>query len=396
MKSADKRQFQPKVLHTEIQVKYEEQRRQRQTHWYSVPKYQFKYAFEDLDVTQDACHLILTQLHYAFVGNDIDKSRLETFIKTFIPTFFDLDRDQFDMRMSDIYDATPTNEEVEEDSTADVDVGGTRGRRAANGKKSNLLRGVLGRGKSGRKDELVTGSKESTPDVQSNDEDTPASTGTPNEQPQVDASQHRWLSHPTGGNASADLNVPFKRDNFHLYASLNIYCFFRMFEMLYERLSKIKANEKQVHEDIQRSKILKPAHELRMIDKKPADFFADVSSTASYYHQVVTMCEDVVKSEIEPSHLEETLRRFYMQNGWQLYSFDKMLAAILRFALQILISDNKDKSLDIINLFYRDRKEDETTHQAELTYRKAVEKMTKEGDIYRIRWVRSTPPQCGG
>ena len=64
-----------------------------------------------------------------------------------------------------------------------------------------------------------------------------------------------------------------------------------------------------------------------------------------------------------------------------------MLAAMLRFALQILVSDNKDKSLDIINLFYKDRKEDETTHQAELTYRKQVEKLTKEGDIYRIRYV---------
>lgn len=370
-------------MQTEIQVKYEEQRRQKIIPWNTVPNYQFRYGFTDMEVIQDACHLILTQLQHAFVGNDLDKSRLETFIKTFIPTFFDIDRDVFDVKMSDIYDTTPPNEEAEEE-TADAESSTPRGRRV-NGKKATLLRGVLERSKAGQKEEVE--SKESTPDVQSNEEDTPASTGTPTEQPQVDAFEHRWLSHPLSGNKSVDLNSPFKRDNFHLYASVNIYCFFRMFEMLYERLLKLKDNEDQVHKDVQRSKMPKPADKLGLSDKKPGDFFADITPSANYYDQILNMFEDVIKGDVENSHLEETLRRFYMKSGWQMYSFDKMLAAMLRFALQILISDNKDKSLDIINLFYKDRKEDETTHQAELTYRKQVEKLTKEGDIYRIRYV---------
>ena len=388
VKSADKRQFQPKVLQTEIQVRYEEQRRQRITGWNNVPKYQFKYTFADVDVIYDACHLILTHLHYSFSGNDVDKTRLESFIKTFIPTFFDLDRDLFQAKMSDIYDVTTPNEEAEDEIVANEDSGSLRCRRPVNGRKANLLRGVLQRGRHGQKEESVVESKETTPDVQSNEEDTPASTGTPTEDPpRVDEAEHRWLNHPSSGNRTADINVPFMRDDFHLYASLNIYCFFRMFEMLYERLSNLKSNEKKVHEDVQRAKVFKPAYELRLIEKKPSHFFADVSPSANYYRQVLNMCEDVVKAEMDAVQLEETLRRFYMHNGWQLYSFDKMLAAMLRFALQILVSDNKDKSLDIINLFYKDRKEDETTHQAELTYRKQVEKLTKEGDIYRIRYV---------
>lgn len=68
-----------------------------------------------------------------------------------------------------------------------------------------------------------------------------------------------------------------------------------------------------------------------------------------------------------------------------------MIAALLRFALQILVSDTKDKSLDIINLFYKDRKNSETTHQAELTYRKQVEKLIKDGDSFRIKYVRNRP-----
>ena len=382
----DKRQFQPKTLHTEIHAKYEEQRRQRVIPWTSVPKYQFKYELKDMEVVYDCCHLILTDLHYVYPGNEIDKTRLDTFIKTFIPTFFDIDRDAFEEKMNDIEDASPPTEEAEEEENTDAESNALRGRRGLNSKKQDLLRGVLDRSKPVHNagDSGVT-----TPDVQSNGEDTPASTGTPTEQPRADPAEHRWMSHPASGNGNdtADLNVPFKRDDFHLYATSNIYCFFRMFQALYERLLNIKLREQRVHQDVTRARIPKPADDLGLIDKIPTDYFTDVSPSTNYYKQIVQMCEDVVKSELEQSHLEETLRRFYMQDGWQLYSFDKMLNAILRFALQILVSDNKDKSLDIINLFYKDRQENETTHQNELTYRKQVEKFGKDSDIFRIRYV---------
>lgn len=388
MKSADKRQFQPKALQTDIQVRYEEQRRQITTAPYFVPNYQFRFNFEDIDVVHDASHLILTYLTHSFPANDLDKSRLETFIKTFIPTFFDIDRDAFQAGMSDIYEATPPDEEVEEEVVNNDDVGAGRGRRSGKGKNSTLLRGVLERGRQGQKEDSVLESQETSPDAHSNDEDIAASTTTPTERPpRVDEAEYRWLSHPSSGNKNADLNVPFKRDDFNLYASLNIYCFFRMFEMLYDRLIKLKGGERKVRDEVQRSETFKPAHELRLIDKRPSDFFPEVGPSANFYRQVFSMCEEVVKGELEPIHLEDTLRRFYIGSGWLFYSFDKMLGALLRFALNILVSDNKDKSLDIINLFYKDRREDETTHQAELTYRKQVEKFTKEGDIYRIRYV---------
>lgn len=353
-----------------------------------MPNYQLKYTIDDIDVLHDACHLILTALLASNqIANDLDKSRLESFIKTFIPTFFDLDRDVFESKMSDVYDTTTPNEDAEEESATDADASVLRGRRAG-GRKSNanLLRGVLERGKNAQKDDIV--SKESTPDVQSNGEDTPASTGTPSENVHVDSAEHRWLSHPATGNKTLDLNTPFKRDNFHLYGSQNIYCFVRMFEMLYDRLVKLKAAEKQVQKDVQRSMTNKASDQLGIADKKPTDFFADVSPTANYYSQMLQIFEDGVRGDIEESQWQETLRRYYMQAGWQMYGYDKMLSSLLRFGLAILISDNKDKSLDIINLFYKDRKEDETTHQTELTYRKQVEKLlTREAELLRIRYV---------
>ena len=288
--------------------------------------------------------------------------------------------------MSDIYDTNPPIEEVEDEAVTNDDASNSRGRKVVNGKKPNLLRGVLERGRQGQKEEGVEESKETTPD-QSHDDDVPASTGTPSDHtPRVDESEFRWMSHPSIG-SRVDRNSPFQRSSFNLYASLNIYCFFRIFQMLYDRLLNIKLNEQQVRTDVRGAKMPKSAQQLNLIEKQPSEFFADVSETANYYRQVLTMCEDVVKQEEDLATLEETLRRFYMQKGWLLFSFDKMLSSLLRFALNILVSDNKDKSLDIINLFYKDRKEDETTHQAELNYRKQVEKLSKDGDVYRIRYV---------
>ena len=383
-KAADKRQFQPKVLHTEIQIKYEEQRRQKTAPWNGFSKNQFTFHFDDKDVIHDACHLILTFLHNQDKANDEDKKRIEKLVTTFVPTFFGLDQDQLQARMADIHDPASPNEEMEEESVSEEPTV-NRTRRIANGKKGNLLRGVLER-KAGRED---TGrdSKESTPEISSMDEDTANSNDASNEMSRAtDPADQRWMEYPVAG--PVDPKKPYRRDVFNLYGSLNIYCFFRMFQTLYERLVNIKANEKQVHEDVSRSSQPKSAHELNLTDKMPSDFFKEIGPKASYYRQVISMCEDVMKGKLEMVHFEETLRRFYMMKGWQLYSYERMLSAITRFALNILVSDKSDKSLEIVNLFYSDRARDETTHDAEINYRKQVDKLAqREADIFRIAWV---------
>ena len=398
-KTENKRQFQPKTLQTDIQTRYEEQKRQRLLKWTTTPKHQFEYAFNDVEVIQDACHLLLTFLHHAHSGNNGDQMKVENFFKTFIPTFFEIDRETFQKRMSDINNDTPPSEEADEDQPSYDENTSQRGRRAVNGKKSNLLRGVLERrqhGKQGKDKEgsAALESKESTPDVTSIDEDSITPADTPSENMgKVDTGEHRWME--LNGNVhnkrNISYNVPRPRVSFNLYANLNIYCFMRMFELLYERLARIKEDEHQVHIDVQRTKSFKPAFDLRLADKSPSEFFSDTSSGANYYRQILKMCEGFAKGEDEMNHIEETLRRFYMVHGWALYNFDKMLAAIIRFALQIVVSDSKDRSSDIINLFYRDRKHHENTQQMEMDYRKQVEKLIKDGDTYRIGYVCQNP-----
>ncbi|KAI4101267.1 MAG: hypothetical protein L6R37_005009 [Teloschistes peruensis] len=380
----DKRQYQPKQLQNEIQTLYESQRQQRALFGKPPERCQLTYDFKDEGVVQDACHLMLTHLHHSDKGTDDDKRRVERFLLTFIPTFFGYDPESFQNHMTDIQDSSPPNEEIDEESVNEDQTNG-KSRRAVNSRRINLLRGVLERSKAG-KDINGHESKESTPDISSMDEDGAVSTETPQEQiPEVDIMDYRWMEHPPMG--TMDPKAPYTRCTFNLYGSLHIYCFFRLFQMLYERLLNVQEHEAEVHRDIRQSNAPKAAYELNLVTKKPSDYFDDTSDSANYYHQIVSMCEDVMRQKAEPGHLEDTLRRFYVMKGWQLHSFDRIIAAIVRFAMLIVSSDNKDKSVDIVNLFYADRAKVETTHDSEIIYRKQVDKLTKDADIYRITYT---------
>ena len=389
-KTENKKYFQPKALHSDIFAKYEEQKRQRQLKPASqISSYQLDYAFTDVEVVYDSCHMLLTYLRTSYAH--ADSAKVEKFIKDFIPTFFGLDKENFLSRMTDVYNETPPNEEDEE-STANDETPSNRGRRMVNGKQ-NLLRGVLDPSKQGKKESRVN-SKESTPDVMLTDDES----GTPTESvtdqpPRLEPSESRWMEHPRE-RQSNKLNEPFARDSFNMYANLNIYCFMRLFSMFYERLVNLKAHEKTIQEDVRRAMQKKPAMDLKIADRSPTEFFEDVSSSANYYRQVIKLCEMTLERNGDMTKVEETLRRFYIPCGYQLYSFDKWLSNILKFAGQAAVNDAKDRSNDILNLFLTNRKENTTTHQTEIDYRKHVEKLVKEGDIYRIVYVSGLLASC--
>lgn len=394
-KQGDKRQFQTKTLQNEIQIKYEEQKRQRLMGVKDVPTYQFDYHFADEDVLLDVSRLIM---HHAEASHSVDVPNLLVFLKEFIPSFFGFDLERFQEQMDSFSVETPPDDDmVNSGTTGDDDVASedstaSRGRRAT-GKKSDLRRGVLDRGRTGRPngnpDRSASASRATTPDPTASADDDVVMTDD-------SANAETWVKHPVDGNVRRNRgnikpNQPFRRQIFNLYANLPILCFFRMFTTMYDRLYKLKQAEGQVRDAVKRMKASKPAQDLHMMDKDPDNFFGDTSAGADYYRQMLAMFEELVKGEssIDMVYIEDVLRRFYLGTGWQLYSFERMLSSVTRFAIAIISSDGKDRSSEMMAMFYKDRKKTETTHQDEVTYRKQSEKQIKDGDVYRITYVSS-------
>lgn len=385
VKQADKRQFQPKSLQNEIQVRYEEQKRQAEIQEITQPDFQFKYSFKDEEVLFDVARLILT---YAENNNSTDFSKVIPFVKEFVPLFFGIDAGKFEQRVQTSGRDSSAIDSGEDTPMSDEDAA----QRSQKPKKSDLRRGVLdphGKSRKDKENSIASASRDTTPDIMSAADDEAADSS--NSNTAVERTTSQWVQYTVQPAVINDREFepeePYRRTFYNMYANSTIYCFFRMFQILYERLLKLKEYESEVRETVTRAKYPKPAHELKMVDKYPSDFFKDTSSDANYYQQILDMFHDQILGEVDMTHIEETLRRYYLQMGWQLYSFDRLLGALVRNSLGVVSSDNKDRTSEIYNLFKKDRVSESTTHKAEITYRKAVEKYAKDADTYRITYV---------
>jgi paired amphipathic helix protein Sin3a len=389
VKQLDKRQFQPKSLQNEIQVRYEEQKRMQEIQEINQEDYQFAFSFKDEEVLFDVARLMLT---FAENNNSADFSKVVPFIKEFVPLFFGISSEKFEQQIQSFARDSSTNESGDDTPSPDDDVS----QRSQKTKKGDLRRGVLDPRSKTRKDKedsTASASRDTTPDATSAAEDeVMADSSNLNIN---DERSEQWAEHSNLATAFEDRKLThdeeYSRTEFNMYANSHIYFFFRMFVYLYERLLKLKENEDNVRRIVACAKEHKPAHELKMLDKSPSDFFKNTSDTANYYQQLLDMFQDQILGDVDMVQIEETLRRYYLQCGWQLYSFDRLLTSLVRFSLLVVTNDSKDKTYDIYTLFKRDRLNDRTTHKMEISYRKAVEKYAKDADTYRITYVSFLP-----
>jgi paired amphipathic helix protein Sin3a len=330
-------------------------------------------------------------LTFAENNSGADFSKVIPFVKEFVPLFFDIDASKFEQRVQSFGRESSTNESSEDTPSPDDDVS-SRSQKPS--KKGDLRRGVLdprGKTRKDKEDSVASASRDTTPDGTSAIEDEAMVDSSNSNAKDERTPAAQWIDYSNRPTANApredEPEEPYVRNVYNMYANSSIYCFFRMFVYLYERLSKLKENEDNVRRIVTRAIEHKPAHELKMLDKTPSDFFKNTSESANYYEQILDMLQDQISSDLDMNQIEETLRRYYLQCGWQLYSFDRLLGSLVRFSLAVISHDNKDKTLDIYNLFRKDRVNDTTTHKSELTYRKAVEKYAKDADTYRISYV---------
>lgn len=388
---ADKRQFWPKQLINESQVRYHEQKRQREIRPSSSPASLYTYSFDDTNVLSDAVKLVIS---YSAQNFSTDHPKLASLLKDFFSLFFLLDSSNFEL---DGRQSNGSPEDGDESSPGPED--GSSPRHKSNSKQKTLLRGVLDRPRgatTGKRDNdsAASDSRGTSPENMSvADEDLMDTEASPKQQNTAKiASSEKWFQHPIDSNfvdgQSVNPTEQYQRQLYSMYCNATMYCFMRVFALLYERLVKVKANEDEVHRIVKRAQLQKPARDLGWIEKFPENFFIDTSAHANYYGQMLDMFHGVIKGEGEMNHVEETLRRYYLQDGWQLYSLDKLLSSISRFASSMVTSDGRDKSAEIYQLFKRDRARGEyTSTQDEINYRKQVDKHIKEGDLYQLAYV---------
>ncbi|KAH8682355.1 hypothetical protein BX600DRAFT_41402 [Xylariales sp. PMI_506] len=394
VKQNDKRNLSAKHLVDVIKTKHEEQRRMRSIKA-KVPRYQFSYELGDRDVILDLLRFMVLYGMNNGHHSASEKERIVEFFETFIPPFFDLPEEAVQDRLRDI-DRESAEEDMEEQLPAEL----TNGRSRRNGKKSDLLRGVLDPGRNGTKgrkekeDSAASGSKETTPDVGSANEDEMGDgteeaglSETPNE---------RWLpivpraTVVKGSNPLLDSDGELKADGFfrrpwyHFFCNQTVYVFFTILVTLYKRLKEVKGSQQSVLAELARSKSKKPAKALG-IAVNEINYF-DENDPSTFWPKTVDLIEDYITGEIDDNRYQEVLRHYYLKNGWTLYTIQDLLKSLCRLSLICTSTDSKEKTPDLIAQFLHSRSQEETSYQTEISARTFAQKCVKDGDMFQICW----------
>lgn len=400
VKQNDKRNLSAKHLLDVIRTKHEEQRRIRSVK-VKLPRYQFSYDLSDQAVILDLLRFMVIYAMNNGHHSNSEKERIVEFFETFVPRFFDLSEEQVQERLRDI-DRESGDEDGEEQVPAEL----SNGRYRRNGRKSDLLRGVLdpgrNRSKSRREKEgsAASASKETTPDVTSaNEEDM----GDAPEDPLgSDLSNERWLpivpraTVVKGENPLLDSDGELKADGFfprpwyNFFCNQTIFVFFSIFTTLYKRLKDVKEGQQSVLDEIQRARSKKPAKELG-ITINEINYF-DENDPSSFWPKTLDLVEDYITGEIDESRYQDILRHYYLKKGWTLYTIQDLLKTLCRQSLVCTSTDSKEKSPELVAQFLNSRVQEETSYQTEISARTFAQKCVKDGDMFVICWVSRLPP----
>ncbi|KND91067.1 Transcriptional regulatory protein SIN3 [Tolypocladium ophioglossoides CBS 100239] len=395
VKNVDKRNLTAKHLVDVIKTKHEEQRRERALKG-KAPRHQVAWDFSDKEVVVDLLRLMMLYPLHCGQYSAQEKERLLEFFEWFITAFFDLNEDVVQDRVPKV--PLDSAEEENEDSTpAEL----TNGRTKRNGKKGDLLRGVLDPGRNGSKprsqkeDSAASGSKETTPDVGSANEEEMADA--PEDTVATEVSNERWM--PTvpkpvvvgGDNALIDADGELKADGFfrrpwyNLFANQTIFVFFSIFQTVYSRLVEVKGHKEAVLHEIERLGKPKPARDIGFSDNA-MNYFDGGDEVTKFWSRTMELVEEYITGDIEEPRYQDVLRHYYLRSGWKLYTIQDQLRTLCRLALTCSSTDAKEKTPDLIQQYFASRDKEETSYQTEISARKFAEKCVKDGDIFVICW----------
>ncbi|KAK9242525.1 hypothetical protein V1506DRAFT_509342 [Lipomyces tetrasporus] len=382
-KQADKKTLTTKFLVNEIDMIKKEQLNKRLNPLTPGPKYQMQCVFENSETINDVIRLVNCHLEHSTTFSSNDREKMDGFVKAFIPLFFGI-------HIPESVEETPDESQT---NSADEDTDGSTlsFKRSRPIRDGDLLRDVLKKSRHGRskpnKDE--DNSREPTPEVSADATPYPE---VPDELqiPEAAEKAQIWIQHVTKEQNGDGLDAPNpdgKRAKFNLFANTTIYCFFRLFHILYQRLEEVKNLESEVSMDISSRKSVEFAQELGIVSTKIQDMGLGFSG-GNCYGQLLDLCEKLIEGDLEHQWFEESLRQAYRNRAFRIYTVDKVVQAIAKH-VHTIISDAKCS--EIIMLYDKDRHLPKTVPREQIVYRLQVQTILgADENIFRLELNETT------
>ncbi|KIY50623.1 hypothetical protein FISHEDRAFT_39019 [Fistulina hepatica ATCC 64428] len=363
--------------------------------------FQIEYLFDDMCVLCDAMRLVYTYLdHTQTQYSAAERKAIEDFLRTFVPVFCGLNAAEFNFACDPLqqYDLASTG--PADDVTVNGDGPGTSrpnvGQEAGTSSKSRaadsgvvpsdlrqkLLRAMIERSDSlhERATASHTQSKRSSRKASATARDV-ALDG----MPEVDV----WINEPSADSSLQD-NIAFTEDDEDrpFFCNTTFYTLLRLLQLLYVRLHESKETGKTLARAHYSSLLANPvAVKLGLDDPNgpPAllqQTAARPEDTNVLYMYLLDACTKVFENELDQPTFEEHMRWFFGHKAYRLFTFDKLIAALVK-QVQTVLSDLRCHELwSLLQIAA-------LTIQDIIRYRREAERyVSSDEHLYRIVWSR--------
>ncbi|KAI0088979.1 hypothetical protein BDY19DRAFT_947034 [Irpex rosettiformis] len=395
-KATDKKTIAPKTFINQIEAARDEQMAKRAALIEPLfartrPRHQLEYIIDDTNVLQDALKLVCsfldrTQLPF------IDRKKIETFVRTFVPLLFMLDSTAFNAAFVPRHENDQENGEVDPsiDDPEFAQLNGSRGSRAT--KKAGSTSGGDLRKRLLKSEQAKSSRRTRAQDLGSPSSSRPTSPRAESavlpETMQVD--NHSDASAATAIDVSSELSNlteqnPLRKGIF--FTNTHFYVLFRQLELLYSRLHLFKTVAARV------------ANEPRLVPKpntplaETLGLLADVSKLGDrmkdagyFYEMLLTSCEKLFDNELEQHVFEDQMRyMFGIEHSYKIFTVDKLIGAIIK-QIQTLLSDIRSQKL--FDLLRAEREMSLPTTQDLINFRKNTERIVgPDENLFRMVWL---------
>ncbi|PHZ11183.1 uncharacterized protein RHIMIDRAFT_238626 [Rhizopus microsporus ATCC 52813] len=342
-KSNDRKAMAPKSLVNEIESLFQKNSSKKKNN----SDCQFKFEFKDQGVFKDCTRIIYSFIDRQSGYTNSDREKIRLFIESFIPLCFQVDS-------SIIYEHTvDDNQDEDEDGDNDDDQASVN-----------------------TTDSVDKSRKSSTPTKKAEDDHTIESLR--EILTQAVASRSTNLLDAAAVAIAPDQT---KRSFYTFFCNTAFYCFFRLYQMLYERLDRLKAMDDTMRKNPSMGKrVNKVALDLGLYSTR----YDDIDLSKGYYQAILELIDKFFDGDIDQTLFEEYTRYVFVTDAYLLFTIDKLVHTMIK-QIQTIITDSK--SLELIRLFKWDKGLESMSPRSLAIYRLRAEDIAGSSDnLFKINF----------
>ncbi|KAI8070511.1 hypothetical protein BC940DRAFT_16381 [Gongronella butleri] len=341
---------------------------------------QFVYCMDDSDLFMDISLLIFSYMDHQNGFSKMDRDRVRAFIDVFIPQFFNVDNvipveyshmnhnnssngQASSSLSSSADDSIKDDDDTKTTDTMDGNNGGLTPSSDDSAPEARPIKQKQQKQQQQRRRSLPTRSS-----TRLKHEAQLATVQEPADQPMEDApvassddmaatdaptTANEVEAEPIASTAANDLqqriNTLTKPTHYHqtqhcLFGNTHFYSFFRLYEILYSRLNKMKRLSERMANDPNTHYQNETAVTLGLRFAR----FDDIDLSQGHYRALLEQIDRYFDSDVDANTFEEIARFLFTTDAYVLFNVDKVVHAIIK-QIQMLTTD--DKAMQLLSLF---------------------------------------------